>query len=223
MALALEEVFTVIARVRSDRQVAEDGAAFRAHVKRLLGRADHEARGLGYEDETVRLALYAVVAFLDESVLNSDRPMFQDWHAQPLQDEVFGDHRGGEAFYHYLDDLLTRSDSVEVADLLEVFQLCLLLGFRGRYGEGAEAERVRRARAVEERIVRVRGGAGPMAPLAGLPTDERAPAYRDPWVRRAGVAAAGGVAGVLLALALFRFGLGPRIQELRELTAGITG
>lgn len=223
LALTLEEVLTVVARVRADRQVAEDGAAFRSHVKRLLGRADHEARGLGYADESVRLALYAVVAFLDESVLNSPRPMFQDWHGQPLQDEVFGDHRGGETFYHYLDDLLKRSDSHELADLLEVFQLCLLLGFRGRYGDGAEGERTRRVRAIQEKVHRTRGGLGPMAPSAALPVGEKPPAHRDPWVRRMGIAALGGLVAAILALALFRLGLRPGLADVRELTSGIVG
>lgn len=223
LALALQEVLTVTARIRSDRQVAEDASSFRAHVKRLLGRADREARDAGYQDETVRLALYATVAFLDESVLNSPRPMFQDWPRQPLQEEVFGDHMAGETFYRYLDDLLSRQDSAELADLLEVFQLCLLLGFRGRYGAGQSGERGARLRAVNEKLLRIRGPHGPIAPSWAPPADESQVGHRDPWVRRLGIAAVASVALALLVFGLLRLGLRPGLGDVRTLTAGIIG
>lgn len=223
LALALQEVLTVTARIRSDRQVAEDASSFRAHVKRLLGRADREARDAGYQDETVRLALYATVAFLDESVLNSPRPMFQDWPRQPLQEEVFGDHMAGETFYRYLDDLLSRQDSAELADLLEVFQLCLLLGFRGRYGAGQSGERGARLRTVNEKLLRIRGPHGPMAPSWAPPADESQVGHRDPWVRRLGIAAVASVGLALLVFGLLRLGLRPGLVDVRTLTAGIIG
>jgi type VI secretion system protein ImpK len=223
LAVALQEVLTVTARIRSDRQVAEDANSLRGHVKRLLGRADREARDAGYQDETVRLALYATVAFLDESILNSPRPMFQDWPRQPLQEEVFGDHMAGETFYLYLDDLLSRQDSAELADLLEVFQLCLLLGFRGRYGAGQSGERGARLRAVNEKLLRIRGPHGPMAPSWAPPADEAQPGHQDPWVRRLGVAAVVSLALALLVFGLLRFGLRPGLGAVQDLTAGIVG
>lgn len=223
LALALQEVFTVAARIRVDRQVAEDPAAFRAHVKRLLSGADREAREQGYEDEHVRLAIYAAVAFLDESVLNSSRPLFQDWSGQPLQEEVFGEHMAGETFYRYLDDLLTRRDSEELADLLEVFLLCLLLGFRGRYGGAGEGERSARIRALQEKMHRIRGPRGALAPSWAVPTDERPTGYRDPLVRRLAVAALAGGVAVFVYLGLLRFLLGRGVEEVRNLAAGVMG
>lgn len=223
LALALQEVLTVTARVRADRQVAEDARSFRSHVKRLLSRADREAREAGYGDEDVRLAIYAAVAFLDESVLNSPRPMFGDWPRQPLQEEVFGDHMAGETFYRYLDDLLSRPDSPAVADLLEVFQLCLLLGFRGRYGAGSSGERSSRIRAIDEKIRRVRGPGGPMAPSWAPPADESPVGHRDPWVRRLGIAAAASVTLTLVTWAVLRLGLRPGLSEVRELATGVLG
>ncbi|TVP60831.1 MAG: DotU family type IV/VI secretion system protein [Gemmatimonadales bacterium] len=223
LALSLQEIFTVIARIRADRQVAEDADSFREHVKRLLSRADSEARGLGYDDGDVRLALYAVVAFLDESVLNSPRQMFSDWPGRPLQEEVFGDHMAGETFYRYLDDLLGRQDSHALADLLEVFQLCLVLGFRGRYGGGDSGERSRRIRAAREKIDRVRGPIREMAPAWRLPEDGEAPRHSDPWVRRLAVGALGTVALAIVVLITFRLILGPGAREILELSVGITG
>src|SRR5690606_3296362 len=83
LALALQEPFTVAIRLRANRQVAADADSFRAHIKQLLNAADREARRLGYDGEYVRLAVYAYIAFLDESVLNSEQPMFAAWPRQP--------------------------------------------------------------------------------------------------------------------------------------------
>jgi len=105
----------------------------------MLVAADREAREAGYDRDVVRLAVYAFVAFLDESVLNSPQDMFSEWPRRPLQEEVFGDHRAGETFFQNMRDLLSRPDSRALADVLEVYLLCLLLGYRGRYGSGSRA------------------------------------------------------------------------------------
>ena len=81
-----------------------------------------------------------MVAFLDESVLNSRNPIFADWLRKPLQEELFGTHIAGEVFFQNLQQLLGRSDSQDLADLLEVHYLCLLLGFCGRYSAGNRGE-----------------------------------------------------------------------------------
>jgi type VI secretion system protein ImpK len=92
---------------------------------------------MGYTSEDVRLAAFAVVALLDESALNARQPALADWARRPLQDELFGGHLAGEWFFQHVEQLLARPDSAALADVLEVHQLVLLLGFRGRYGHEA--------------------------------------------------------------------------------------
>jgi type VI secretion system protein ImpK len=183
LARILQEVFTVVVRVRTNRQSAQDAATFRAHLKRLLSSADQDAKAQGYSSPTVRNAIYALVAFVDEAVLNSNQPMFREWPRQPLQEEIFGDHMAGETFFRTLDELQAQPDSSELADLLEVYHLCLLLGFRGRMGVGGEGEVFRLTSTLQERIQRIRGGPPPLAPSAGLPRGDRVPSGRDPWIR----------------------------------------
>jgi type VI secretion system protein ImpK len=216
LALALQEAFTAAVRLRAGRQPVADATAFRTHVKHLLRLADQEAGRAGYDAGQVRFALYAYVAFLDESVLNCNQPAFATWTRQPLQEEVFGDHMAGETFFRYLEDLLRQPDSAPLADLLEVFQLCMLLGFRGRYGaDPAGMHGI--TSAVDAKIRRIRGVMGAIAPAAELPAAEVAPPVRDPWVPRLVV-----LAGVsfLIALALFvvfRLALGSGAAELDAL------
>ncbi len=43
----------------------------------------------------IQLSFSAVVAFLDESVLTLQSPIFADWPQRPLQEELFGHHQDG--------------------------------------------------------------------------------------------------------------------------------
>ena len=200
LALALQETFTATVRLRTGRQAVADAEAFRAHVKQLLATADGDAKRAGYAPEDVNLALFATVAFLDESVLNSNQAMFADWPRRPLQEELFGGHMAGELFYQYLEQLLRRPDSEDVADLLEVFQLCLLLGFRGRYSHTDPSALHRLTSETAAKIARIRGPAGRLSPHWKPIDDEAVPRSRDPWLRP--LAAAAGIA-LLLALGLY--------------------
>jgi len=207
LALALQEPLTAIARLRSQRQVTQDAAAFRTHIKNLLSRADATARSHGYSPETVRLGIYAVVAFIDESVLGSAVPTLADWAQRPLQEEVFGEHMAGEVFFDNLDSLLKQQESEELADVLEVYQLCLLLGFQGRYGGSRGGDIAALKQSISDKIVRVRGAGGELAPDWALPEDEPIPSQRDPWVGRLtwlllAVVALGGILWALLAVSL---------------------
>ncbi|MBA4156467.1 MAG: DotU family type IV/VI secretion system protein [Gemmatimonadetes bacterium] len=219
LALLLQEPFTAAIRLRANRQTVTDAEAFRTHIKRLLATADSEARRAGFDGEYVKLAVYAFVAFLDESVLNSNQPSFASWPRQPLQEEIFGDHMAGETFFLHLKELLGRQDSEELADLLEVFQLCLLLGFRGRYGVGDPGGLDGLIAAVQEKILRVRGGHPPLSPQWKLPDDEAVTVARDPWVPRLAVVALASCVVALLLFLFFRLSLDAGVADLQALTS----
>ena len=184
LAAALQEALTATERLHTNRQSATDAATFRNQIKQLLSGAHDEARRAGYAGDDVKLAIYAVVAFLDEAVLNSRHPAFADWPRQPLQEELFGGHTGGETFFQNLHGLLGRADSDDLADVLEVYQLCLLLGFRGRYAMASRDELRSWVTAVADRITRIRGTPDSLSPAWAPAQDEAIPVARDPWVAR---------------------------------------
>lgn len=216
LALALQEILTATVRLRSGRQVAADAEAFRLHARQVLAAAEQEARTAGYASADVRLALFAAVAFLDESVLNSGQPMFADWPRKPMQDELFGEHLAGERFFQYLKQLLERDDSAELADLLEVFQLCLLLGFRGRYSVGDGGGELHAfVQRTGEKIARIRGPVGELAPAWRPPADVVTTVRRDPWVRRLAIAAGAIALLVAVLFGVYRVSLGGAADELR--------
>jgi type VI secretion system protein ImpK len=148
--------------------------------------------------------------------------MFATWAQQPLQEEIFGDHVAGENFFRHLSELLARQDSEDLADLLEVFQLCLLLGFRGKYSANVAGLQSITAM-VHEKIRRVRGGAAPLSPVWALPTGEVAPAGRDRWLPRLAIAAACATVLAVLLFVAFRLTLGGNVNEIRAISAQLVG
>ena len=191
LALIVQELLTATVRLRANRQGPTDAESFRAHLTQLIARADQDARQAGYAQGDVRYVLYAIVAFVDESILNSGEPMFRDWPRRPLQDQLFGGHVGGEAFFQYLQQLMTRDPSADLADVLEVYLLCLLLGFQGRYSAANRDELGLWTSRVRDQVTRIRGGTPPLAPDWAIPKGEVVARTSDAWLRR--LLLAGGV------------------------------
>src|SRR5438270_4473872 len=198
LALGFQEVFTAVVRLRYNRQAVLDAETFRAQMRQALRVAEQEARSRGCSAEDVKQVIFAVVAFLDESVLTSRNPVFVNWPRLPLQAELFGHQLAGEIFFQELQKQLNRSDSPETADLLEVYYLCLLLGFKGRYAAGGDLRSIMGA--IQEKIRRVRGPAGPLSPRGAIPADAVRLVQSDRWSRRLGITA---VITICLATVLF--------------------
>ena len=222
LALIYQEVLTAITRLRSNRQAATDAGTFRNQMKAAISAAESEATSKGYPLEDTRLATFAVVAFLDESILNSGNPVFADWPRMPLQEELFGGHTAGEIFFHCIDRLLARGDSTQVADVLEVFALCLELGYRGRYSlTGQEGVRPVLG-AIAEKMQRIRGGPGPLSPHWAPPQEAvRTKAY-DPWARRLAFGALGFLLLVVILFAGFKLSLLSGASVLHSTASTIT-
>jgi type VI secretion system protein ImpK len=113
------------------------GEEVRRQVDRGLYRLGLEAREAGFPGDWVESAKYALCAFLDESILVSMLPFRDDWSAKPLQLELFGERLAGEGFFKRLTEMGRRM--AEMEQVIEVYYLCLSLGFEGRYRvEGVE-------------------------------------------------------------------------------------
>jgi len=200
LALIYQELLTAITRFRSNRQTATNAGVFRNQMKAAIKAAETAAMASRYPVEDTRLATFAVVAFLDESILNSSNPVFADWPRMPLQEELFGGHTAVEIFFQCIDRLLARGDTPQLADVLEVYALCLLLGYRGRYSLSGQ-EGIRTVlEAIGDKIQRIRGKAGPLSPNWSAPQDAVQSKTYDPWLRRL---AYGAVGFLLLAVVLF--------------------
>lgn len=204
LALEFQEVFTIIARVRYNRQAVSNAESFRAEMKKHLRVAEQKARQRGYTAEDVKQVIFALVAFLDESVLSSRNPAFADWPRLPLQAEMFGHQLAGEIFFQELQKAVNRPDSNEVSDLLEVYCLCLLLGFKGRYAAGGAGDLRSMIAAVREKIRRIRGTSSVLSPRGMIPADAVRLAQSDPWVRKLFIGSLAAVAGSVILFVVFK-------------------
>jgi type VI secretion system protein ImpK len=217
LALLLQELFTGIVRLRAYRQQVSDAEVFRHQVLQAIRSAGQNAKTRGYTDDDIQLAIFAVVAFLDESILNLRQPVFQEWVRKPLQEELFGRHVAGEVFFQNLEHLLGRRDSPELADLLEVYALCVLLGYLGRYSIASKGDlRVMMDHAADK-IARIRGNRTDLSPAWMLP-DELAPARIDVWLRRLVIVATACACATIALFIAYRIALGSDVNAVQILS-----
>jgi type VI secretion system protein ImpK len=200
LAFVFQELLIVGERLRSNRQQVADAASFRAQIWGAVRQAEEDARRRAYPTDDIELAVFAAVAFLDESILNLRLPVFADWPRQPLQEERYGHHVAGEIFFQNLAKLMTRTDSHELADLLEMYQLALLLGFAGRYSMGGRGDLRGITMQTGERIQRIRQTSAWLAPGWQLPAEAPVKTGGDPWVSRMAVIL---IACVVMVIVLF--------------------
>lgn len=105
--------------------------AFMGRISAFLGDFDREARKRHAEGEDIEAAKYAWCAALDEVLLVTASPLRGTWEQHPLQLTVFGDQLAGEHFFDRLEAL--RRQGAARLQSLQVFHMCLLLGFKGKH------------------------------------------------------------------------------------------
>ena len=219
LALCLQEVLTVIVRLRARRHQVSDAAVFREQIKEALARAEQECRAKGYTAEDTKKAIFAVVAFLDETVLNLQDPVFGDWMRRPLQQELYGVDFAGDVFFRGADRLLASDDTPELADMLEAYYLCLLLGFSGRYSNHGAGDLQHITDKIGRRIYQLRGERLQWPLPTDIPQETEAIQPRDPWIRRLQVVAACAVALAVGLFIVYMLSLGSLSNDLRLLAA----
>jgi type VI secretion system protein ImpK len=172
LALLYQGLLTGIVRLQAKREHIPDAEVFRRRTMRALQDVERDARSAGYELDDVRDTHFAVVAFLDSVVLNSTEPGRAEWERKTLQEELFGQTDAGVVFFEKLERFRSRRDSKRLADILEVYLLCLLLGFEGRYSGGLRGELYSIAERVRSRIENIRGRMERLSPDGLLPAGE---------------------------------------------------
>jgi type VI secretion system protein ImpK len=217
LALAYQETLTSIVRLKANRQTVSDAHYFRQQFIGALKLANEEGRTRGYSDEAIRDARFAVVAFLDETVLNSRNSVFSDWPRRPLQEELFGVHVGGEVFFQNLERLMRQSDSAHLSDILEVYLLCLTLGYAGKYSASGAGELVGLKQSLLSRILRIRGQARELSPSWRPGSEIHLPSGRDPWFRPLLYSALACLLLLILLFAFYKYSLQSAVSSLPNL------
>lgn len=139
----LAEVFAPCFTLTLQLRASEDfghAETLRRRIKDLLETTGRQATRMGASSEDVSEATFALIAFIDETILSSNWMQRDQWVARPLQLEYYNRYDAGEEFFVKLEMYLKQPD--HKAELLEVFYMCMTLGFKGRY-QIHEQERLR--------------------------------------------------------------------------------
>lgn len=216
LAILYQGALTAAVRILARRQDPGQAEAFRRRMKDVLAEIGREAQRRGYAREHTAESDFAFVAFLDEVILTSDYKCRAEWAQRPLQEELFGVSTAGEVFFTRLEKLLAQPDSAELIDVLELYSLCLLLGFQGRYAAGGRAESQLWSDRIRQRIERFRGTRSALSPQGLLPEESIRVAAADRWVARlrwAAAAAAALALGGFAGYAAHLYWLAGRVNE----------
>jgi type VI secretion system protein ImpK len=168
-------------------------------------------RKSGFDNQDVEDITYAVVALADEVALNSGELISSYWMTSLLQFKYFRENTAGDGFFNRLE-IVRRDPSRK--DVLEVFTLCLLFGFQGKYRiRGGELELMTLAESVKREALRPAINTELLSPHGERPTEAIV------GVRRNGVLVLAAAAAVAIAVLLYgglRLSLASSLSTITE-------
>lgn len=101
----------------------------RHQIDGLFKKFEERGAQSGYKERQLLDAKFALAAFVDETVLAGGFPLREAWERYPLQLEYFKEALAGNKYFERLEGLIKQGEP----DVVEVYFLCLLLGFKGKY------------------------------------------------------------------------------------------
>ena len=130
---ACADVLILAARLASSSDLPPP-AELRTRIIGALDKMVSDARAASVPEPEIAEARYAVVAFVDDRILRSTAWAGRaEWMNQPLQLVLYREYTAGENFFERMRTLLDHGGYPQA---LQIYYLCLALGFRGAH-EGA--------------------------------------------------------------------------------------
>lgn len=127
---AANPLLAAVPRIRTSA-THPDPAGLREQLVRGIGQFEAAAKARGIKPETILVARYAICTLLDEAVASTPWGGTANWAQASLLVTFHRETWGGEKFFQLLDRLL--ADPMTDSTMLELFYVCLALGFEGRY------------------------------------------------------------------------------------------
>jgi type VI secretion system protein ImpK len=144
LSMLSTDLFIIIMNMTPDVDMGTE-QEMRRILRHYIDRFEDNCTSGGIDSQKRNFAKYALVALIDEKALALPKKWAALWSAHPLQFDYFSDMVAGERFFEYLEQLLQQPQ--KYLDVLEVYYLCLCLGFKGKYGSNKAA--------IEDQIVAV--------------------------------------------------------------------
>lgn len=122
-------IFDLILRLKAG--IVAPSNDLRPKVAAMLEDFEKRAERYRFNHKIVQVSKFALASFMDETVLTNNFPLRDEWEKNALQLEYFGEQLAGNKFFEKLDAMLKQIDATK--DAVEIYYLCMLLGFKGRY------------------------------------------------------------------------------------------
>jgi type VI secretion system protein ImpK len=132
MYWACADLLTLASQLGSGASIPS-AQEMRSHIGRLFADLQNKTRAAGIAHEDANEAAYAIMALLDEILVQANWPGRMEWQVQPLQFLHFHENTAGENFFRRAEQLTRQPHRAHV---LLVYFLCLAIGFQGRYAMG---------------------------------------------------------------------------------------
>lgn len=122
-------IFDLILRLKAG--IVAPSNDLRPKIASMLEDFERRAERYRYSSKIIQVSKFALASFVDETVLTNNFHLKEEWEKNPLQLEYFGEHLAGNKFFEKLAAMLKQVDVT--ADAVEIYYVCMLLGFKGRY------------------------------------------------------------------------------------------
>ena len=169
----LAPLFSLIIKLRDSKNYG-DSDSLRGRILALLRQGEQRALRLEIEPKDISDSRFAIVAFIDEVVRGSDWADKDSWVTDPLQLELYGHMEAGNEFFERLDRL--KAEPKYRKHALEVYYLCMTLGFRGKYNDDGHGGRHKLRTLIDETHARLQSVSTSDVELLsphGLPRDQK--------------------------------------------------
>lgn len=127
---AASVLLALVPKLRATTQ-HDDPAALRLQLLQCIAEFDALASAGGVPRPKISAARYVLCTFIDEVIAQTPWGAGGGWAERNLLQEFHEERWGGEKAFQLLERL--GQDAENNADLLELFYVCLQLGFEGRY------------------------------------------------------------------------------------------
>ena len=129
------DLFTIVITINNTINMGKPEDC-RTIINYHIRRFEQQAASIQINPQIIEKAKYAIVILIDEKMSHLPKSWFDTWSKKTLQDEHFGETVGGVRFFDYLDELLRNPE--DNGEILEIFYLCLGMGFTGKYQQKPE-------------------------------------------------------------------------------------
>ncbi|HYJ90283.1 MAG TPA: type IVB secretion system protein IcmH/DotU, partial [Pyrinomonadaceae bacterium] len=122
-------IFDLILRLKAG--IIAPSNDLKPKVAAMLNDFEKRAERYRFNHKIVQVSKFALASFMDETVLLNNFPNREQWEKYALQLEFFGEQLAGNKFFEKLESMLNQIEVTQ--DAVEVYYICMLLGFKGRY------------------------------------------------------------------------------------------